>query len=76
MNLSHSMEPSLQWIQDSINCNSNHEKTGVIYLGLEAREGITLKMIFKWQDFTRTQVVVRPGEQALGKEWGKLCTEV
>lgn len=40
----------------------------MIHLGLEAREGFTLKMTFKRQNFTGRNVVARPGEEALGKE--------
>lgn len=40
----------------------------MIHLGLEAREGFTLKMTLKWQNFHGGNVVVRPGEEALGKE--------
>lgn len=44
-------------------------------MDLEAREGFTLETTFEWQNFTSGNVVVRPGEEALGKEWGKLFTE-
>lgn len=75
MNLSASTAPSISWTQDSITCNNDHEETGVIHLGLEARGGFTPKMTFTWQNFTSRHVAQKPGEEALGREQGRLCTE-